>query len=168
MHIFSSDAEFTNSYNRLRAGFFCGLLLALFVFLFSFFVVLDVQAEDWVSYCRYGDFFYYDSATVTRPYENFKSINCVRQKIVYEANSVKRIAAHLGPKYAHLKESISMIEIDCLTRKAQIKSTTFYDSRGMEIESSSKTRPDWKLITRESPPLDILYKIICPPEDNRQ
>lgn len=121
------------------------------------------DAEEWVSYCRYGDYFFYDRESVIQPYENFRTIKCIRQKIVYESKSVTRIAAHLGPKYAHLKESISLIEIDCLTKKAQTRSTTFYDSGGSEIDSSSKTRPDWKLITIDSPPLDILYKIICPP-----
>ena len=121
------------------------------------------EAEEWVLYCRYQDIFYYDRDSVAQPYENFDTIKCVRQKTVYEGKSAARIAAHLGPKYAYLKESVSMIEIDCLRKKAQTKSTVFYDSGGSEIDSSSKTRPDWKLITIDSPPLDILYKIICPP-----
>jgi hypothetical protein len=165
MRIFSVNPELIDLQYRYGAGALLRICLAFSVFLLPLIIVAGAEAGDWVRYCRYQDVFYYDRESVAQPYDNFKTIKCVRQKTVYEAKSTARIAAHLGPKYAYLKESISMIEIDCLTRKAQTKSTTFYDSRGVEIESTSRARPDWKLITDKSPPLDILYKILCPPEE---
>ena len=165
MRIFSVNQKLIDLRCVYNAGTLHWICLVFSLFLLPLIIVAGAEAEDWVLYCRYHDVFYYDRDSVSQPYDNFKTIKCVRQKTLYEAKSATRIAAHLGPKYAYLKESISMIEIDCLTRKAQTKSTSFYDTGGAEIDSTENTRPDWKFITDKSPPLDILYKILCPPEE---
>jgi hypothetical protein len=123
--------------------------------------VSQVKGEDWVFYTRYGDSFFYDRKNINNPYEDFKNIIGVWQKIIYDNESVDRITAHLGVKYADLTESISMIEIDCSKKYAQTKAITYYDAKGKIIDTKCKTKDDWKEITPESSPLDKLYKAVC-------
>jgi hypothetical protein len=123
--------------------------------------VPKARGEDWVFYARYGDSFFYDRKSINTPYEEFKHVIGVWQKIVYDNESVDRITAHLGLKYADLTESISMVEIDCSIKYAQTKAITYYDTNGKIIEAKSITKDDWKKIIPESPPLDKLYKAVC-------
>jgi hypothetical protein len=120
-----------------------------------------VLGEDWRLFCRNIDFYYYDNGNINRPYDKFKNIVSVWQKIAYMESSVNRIADHLGPKYADLAESISLIEIDCHTKKTQTKSVVFYDSKDRVIDTTCKTKDNWKLIAPETP-LDKLYNAVCP------
>jgi hypothetical protein len=134
------------------------IFLSIFLFWFS-----TAEGEDWRLFCKYTDFYSYDNANINRPYEKFKNIVSVWQKITYEESSVTRISDHLGPKYADLAESISLIEIDCSTKNAQTKSVTLYDSKDKIIDMTCKTKDNWKLITPDSP-MDKLYKAVCPPK----
>ncbi len=132
------------------------VVLSLYVFCFS-----TVRGEDWRFFCKNIDFYYYDNGNINRPYDKFKNIVSVWQKIIYQESSVNRIADHLGPKYADLAESISLVEIDCSTKNVQTKSIVFYDSKDRVIDTTCKTKENWKLITPETP-LDKLYKAVCP------
>jgi hypothetical protein len=125
--------------------------------------ISEVKGEDWVFYARYGDSFFYDRKSINNPYENVEEVIGTWQKIVYDNESIDRIVAHLGPKYADLKESISLIEIDCSKKYAQTKAITYYDVSGKIIETKNITKEDWKKITPESPSVDKLYKAVCFP-----
>jgi len=129
------------------------------------------EAEDWTFYCRYQDNFFYDRDNVICPYENFKNIISVSQKTVYDNESVLRIADHLGEKYAYLKESISLIEVDCLTSNVRIKTVTYYDKKNQVIDRDLNdyrgTDEGWKKITSKSPHRK-LYKALCPAKNNTQ
>ena len=122
------------------------------------------KGEDWVFYTRYGDSFFYDRQNINNPYENCRNVIGVWQKIVYDNESVDRITAHLGVKYADLTESISMIEIDCSRGHAQTKAVTFYDTKGHVIDTKYTTKDDWKEITLRSP-LSKLFMAVCPAEE---
>jgi hypothetical protein len=134
--------------------------LLIMMFAFLTFSIGDAGGEEWVFYARYGDSFFYDAKNINHPYENLKDIISVWQKTVYDEESVDRIAEYLGPKYANLKESISLIEIDCSKKYAQTKAITYYDSRGAVIETKNMTRNDWKKITPKSN-LTELYFVAC-------
>jgi hypothetical protein len=137
------------------------LLQAAAVFLFCVLCVTKVRAEDWVFYARYGDSFFYDRETINNPYEDCKHVIGVWQKIVYDNESVDRITAHLGVKYADLAESISMIEMDCLNKNSQTKAITFYDKDGRILDAKNSTKADWREIPVKSP-LRNLYSVLCP------
>jgi hypothetical protein len=126
--------------------------------------VSNVWGEDWVFYTRYGDSFFYDRKNINNPYEDFKNIIGVWQKIVYDDETVNRITAHLGAKYGDLRESISMIEIDCSKKCAQTKAITYYDVNGKIIETKHTSKEDWKEIVPKSP-LNELYYAVCPQEE---
>ena len=139
-----------------------GLLQSVALLSLIFFFTSTVAAEDWVYYTRSVDSFFFDRSNINTPYEGFNNILGVWQKVVYEGESVNRIAAHLGVKYGNLKESVSMIEIDCSSKVAQIKAITFYDSGGGVIDTKSKTSTDWRKIPPDSS-LNALYKTVCGP-----
>ncbi len=132
------------------------IVLSLCVLWFSI-----VEGEDWRLFCRNIDFYYYDNGNINRPYDKFKNIVSVWQRIIYQESSVNRIVDHLGPKYEDLAESISLIEIDCSTKNAWTKSVVFYGSKDRIIDTTCKTKENWNLITPETP-LDKLYKAVCP------
>ena len=133
----------------------------LVTILFSCVLCAEGYAEDWVFYDRCGDSFFYDRKGINNPYEDVNYVLGVWQKVVYNGESVDRIAAYLGTKYSDLAESISMIEIDCSRRCAQTKALTYYDSKGMIIESKPVTKDDWKKIPPKSH-LSKLYRAVCP------
>lgn len=139
------------------------LLQLAIVFSLCILCVSNVMGEDWVFYTRYGDSFFYDRKNINNPYEDFKNIIGVWQKIVYDDESINRITAHLGVKYADLTESISMVEMDCSKKCAQTKAITYYDVKGKIIETKRTSKEDWKEITPKSP-LHKLYKAVCPHE----
>ena len=132
--------------------------------LFCVVCVSEVKAEDWVFYTRYGDSFFYDKSNINCPYEEFRNIVGVWQKVIYDDESIDRITAHLGVAYADLKESISLVEVDCSRQLSQTKAVTFYDVRGKIIDTRATPKDDWKEITPKSP-LSALYKTVCPFEE---
>jgi hypothetical protein len=123
--------------------------------------VSKARGEEWVFYARHNDAFFYDRNSINNPHEGLKDVIGVWQKIIYDDESVDRISAHLGVKYADLAESISMIEIDCAKKMTQCKAVTFYDLNGKVLDTKNTTKDDWKEITIESP-MHILYKVLCP------
>lgn len=133
------------------------LLTGIIIIALSF---THANGEDWRFYAQYNDFFYYDKESIKHPYEDSQHILGVWQKVIYDKESLMRIAEHLGDKYNDLSESISLIEINCYTKQAQTKSTTRYDSKGKIIETSNVIRPDWKKIPDLSP-FEKLYQHIC-------
>lgn len=141
---------------HLKKVFFLLCILCVFAY-----IIPEANAEDWRLFIRYGDFFYYDKENINYPYEGNKNIIGIWQKQVYDKESSLRIAAHLGKKYADLKESISMVEINCFTKKIQTKAITHYTYKGLVIETQNRTRPDWKAIVPDSP-TEALYQRVCP------
>ena len=133
------------------------LLLAFWV---CFFCFSTVKGEDWVFYAGYPDFFFYDKENINNPDENSQDIVGVWQKIVYADKSVARISAHLGGEYSDLRESVSLVEINCLSRDAQTKAVTYYNSTGTVIHTSHRTKDNWEEIIPTSP-LNRLYKAVC-------
>jgi hypothetical protein len=145
---------------RMRKLIFLAAVLSSFLFCFS-----DARGEDWRYYHSYNDLFYYDKENINAPYDDFKSIISIWQRIIYDQESIDRIAEHLGNKYADLMESVSLIEIDCFTRYIQIKAVTFYNSKGRVIDTSYRVKPDWKAIPSESP-MNKLFKAVCSLQEN--
>jgi hypothetical protein len=139
----------------MRKLFQLTVVLSLCVLWFS-----TSEGEDWRFFARNIDYYYYDNGNINQPYDKFENIVSVWQKIIYQESSVNRISDYLGPKYADLAESISLIEIDCSTKNAWTKSVVFYDSKDRVIDTTCKTKENWKLITPETP-LDKLYKSVC-------
>jgi hypothetical protein len=121
-----------------------------------------VKGENWVFYASYPDFFFYDQESINNPSENSQDIIGVWQKIVYSEQSVARISEHLGERYSDLRESVSLVEINCLSKDVQTKAITYYDSRGAVIYTSHRTKDSWEEIIPESPRHKI-YKAVCPP-----
>ena len=140
------------------------LLHLAIVFSLCMLCISEAKGEDWVFYARYGDSFFYDRKNINNPYENIKNVIGVWQKIIYDDESINRIAAHLGVKYAYLKEAISLIEIDCYKKYSQTKAITYYSSNGSIIDTKCMTRDDWKEITPKSQ-LYKLYQAVCPPQE---
>ncbi|MCG2721485.1 MAG: hypothetical protein L6290_05650 [Thermodesulfovibrionales bacterium] len=124
------------------------------------FWIPQAEGNEWKFFCRNTDYYFYDSENINYPYDNLKKIVSVWQKIIYEEESIERISAYLGSRYANLVESVSLVEIDCLNKKAQTKSKTFYDSADRVIETSLEIKQDWKKITPDSP-FSKLYKSVC-------
>ena len=133
------------------------------VFLGCFFRLQLFWGEEWIFYARYTDSYYFDRENINNPDENSHDIVGVWQKIVYADTSISRISDHLGEQYSDLAESVSLVEMNCLSAEAQIKAITYYDSKGGIIHTSHKTKDDWKEVIPFFP-LHKLYKAVCPPE----
>ena len=86
------------------------------------------------------------------------------QKIVYDKDSSFSMAETLGGKYSDVYESLHLIELNCKSRQFQVKSVSYYDSKGRIIDYSYKESPQWKQITPDTPCED-LYWCVCPPGD---
>jgi hypothetical protein len=123
-----------------------------------------VKGEDWVFYAGYPDFFFYDQENINNPRENSQDIIGVWQKIIYAESSVARISEHLGERYTDLTESVSLVEINCLSKDVQTKAVTYYDSRGAVIYTTHRTKDSWEEMTPASP-LNKIYRAVCPPTD---
>jgi hypothetical protein len=132
------------------------------VFFVCFLWFSTVKCEDWVSYAAYPDFFFYDQENINNPDENSQDIVGVWQKIVYADGSVARISEHLGDRYSDLKESVALVEINCLSKDVQTKAVTYYNSKGWVIHTSHRTKDSWEEIIPSSP-LQKLYKAVCSP-----
>ena len=130
------------------------------VFFICFLWFSTVKGEDWVSYAGYPDFFFYDRGNINNPDENSQDIIGVWQRIVYADRSVARISEHLGGEFSDLRESVSLVEINCLSKDAQTKAVTYYSSKGGVIHTSHRTKDDWGEILLASP-LNKLYKAVC-------
>lgn len=120
-----------------------------------------VKGEDWVFYAGYPDFLFYDLESINNPRENSRDIIGVWQKIVYAENSVSRISEHMGGRYSDLRESVSLVEINCLSKNVQTKAVTYYDSGGAVIHTSHRTKDSWEEIIPQSP-MNKIYKAVCP------
>ncbi|MEW6054472.1 MAG: surface-adhesin E family protein [Nitrospirota bacterium] len=131
------------------------------------FVSSSAGAEEWRLFDHYNDHYYYDKESINYPLENSREIIGVWQKVIFNDESLDRIISHLGPKYADLVEVISLIEINCYTKHAQIKSKAYYDKRGNAIDTMNKTRSDWKAIEATSP-LNQLYYAVCPVKPSKK
>jgi hypothetical protein len=131
------------------------------VFFACFLWFSTVRGEDWIYYSSYPDFLFYDRENINNPIENSQDILGVWKKIVYAESSVARISEHLGERYADLRESVSLVEINCLSKEVQTKAVTYYDSRGAVIYTSHRTKDSWEEIIPESP-LNKIYKAVCP------
>jgi len=130
------------------------------VFFACFLWFSTVKGEDWVFYEGYPDFFYYDQKNINNPDENSQDIVGVWQKIIYADKSISRISGHLGEQYSDLVESVSLVEINCFSKDAQIKAITYYNSKGWVIHTSHRTKDSWEEIIPSSP-LNKLYKAVC-------
>ncbi len=75
-------------------------------------------------------------------------------------DTVFKVSEEMGDKYSDLKEAVYQIEIDCLNKRMQTKSITYYDSKGNAIEKKDQGLPGWKSISAESP-YDDLYREVC-------
>jgi hypothetical protein len=120
-----------------------------------------VKGEDWVFYAGYPDFLFYDLESINNPSENSQDVIGVWQKIVYAESSVARISEHMGERYSDLRESVSLVEINCLSKNVQTKVVTYYDSGGAVIYTSHRTKDSWEEIIPESP-MNKIYKAVCP------
>ena len=130
------------------------------VFFACFLWFSTVKGEDWVFYEGYPDFFYYDQENINNPDENSQDIVGVWQKIIYADKSISRISGHLGVQYSDLVESVSLVEINCFSKDAQVKAITYYNSKGWVIHTSHRTKDSWEEIIPLSP-LHKLYKAVC-------
>ena len=136
-------------------------VIQLATFFFACFLWFStVKGEDWVFYEAYPDFFFYDQENINNPDENSQDIVGVWQKIIYSEKSISRISAHLGEQYSDLVESVSLVEINCFSKDAQIKAITYYNSKGWVIHTSHHTKDNWEEIIPSSP-LQKLYKAVC-------
>jgi hypothetical protein len=57
-------------------------------------------------------------------------------------------------------ESVSLVEINCFSKDAQIKAITYYNSKGLVIHTSHRIKDSWEEIIPSSP-LHKLYKAVC-------
>ena len=138
-------------------------LLLTIVFLVCCLSFSTVLGEEWIYYTRDTDTYYFDRENINSLHENSPGIVGVWQKVVYAGKSVSRIADHLGAEYGDLTESISLVEINCISGEAQTKAITYYDSEGRIIETNHKTKDDWQEVTPHTP-LRKLFKAVCPPK----
>ena len=136
------------------------------VFLSILLSAATVWGEEWIYYTRDTDTYYFDRENINRLHENSPAIVGVWQKVVYAGKSVYRISDHLGAQYGDLTESISLIEINCISGEAQTKAITYYDSEGRVIETNHKTKDDLQEVTPHTP-LSKLFKAVCPPKKAR-
>lgn len=139
------------------------LLFPLFFFLISF-CADTAQGEDWRYFTRYKDNFYYDRESITYPLAPYKGTISLWQKIVYDKDSSFSMAERLGGKYSDVYESLHLIELNCRSKQVQVKSISFYDSKGTTIDYSYKERADWKPIPPDTPH-EELYRRVCPQGD---
>jgi hypothetical protein len=140
------------------------LLFPLFFFLLSFFCAGTVQGEEWRYFTRYKDNFYYDRESITHPLAPYKGTISLWQKIVYDKDSSFSMAETLGGKYSDVYESLHLIELNCKNRQFQVKSVSYYDSKGRTIDYSYKENPQWKQIAPDTPCEDLYWRV-CPPGD---
>jgi hypothetical protein len=84
--------------------------------------------------------------------------------IVYDKDSSFSMAERLGGKYSDLFESLHLVELNCRNKQVQVKSISFYDSKGTIIEYSYKESAQWKPIAPNTP-FEDLYWRVCPQGD---
>ena len=102
-------------------------LSSFFSFLFS---ADTAQGGDWRYFTTYKDNFYYDSESIAYPLAPYKGTISLWQKIVFDKDTSFSMAERLGGKYSDVYESLHLIELNCRSRQVQVKSISFYDSRG--------------------------------------
>jgi hypothetical protein len=138
------------------------------LFLLFFFLLTlcsdTAQGEDWSYFAKYKDNFYYDRESITYPLAPYKGTISLWQKIVYDKDSSFSMAERLGGKYSDVFESLHLIELNCRSKQVQVKSISFYDSKGTIIEYSYKEREQWKPIAPDTP-FEDLYWRVCPKSD---
>jgi hypothetical protein len=139
------------------------LLFALFFLLLSLYAD-TAQGEDWTYFTRYKDNFYYDRESITYPLAPYKGIISLWQKIVYDQESSFSMSEKLGGKYSDVYESLHLIVLNCKKKQVQVKSISYYDSKGRIIDYSYKERTQWQQITPDTP-CENLYWRVCPQED---
>ena len=140
---------------------------AIFVPLFFFVLFLSAdtaQGGDWRYFTTYKDNYYYDSESIAYPLAPYKGTISLWQKIVFDKDTSFSMAERLGGKYSDVYESLHLIELNCRSRQVQVKSISFYDSRGALIDYSYKESAQWKPIPPDTPHED-LYRRVCPQGD---
>jgi hypothetical protein len=139
------------------------ILSLLFILLSLVYCFPEADGAEW-EYCGADmshNFLYYDKASICYPDEKAKYVVSVWQKIIYDMGIINRVIETLGDKYADLKESLHLIEVNCDSKQALTRAIVYYDLKGNVIDSTFyKENRAWRLVSRGSQ-FEPLFRELC-------
>jgi hypothetical protein len=132
-------------------------ILSIFLLMGIFFSHSVSWGADW-KLLNFTDssYFFYDAEDITHP---SKDIVRVWEKVVYTERGIEEVIAELGEDYENLKETKTLIEINCKERNFRYLSVVHY----AEDKTVIRTRDigsKWQLIIPESI-VEFQYKEFC-------
>jgi hypothetical protein len=133
------------------------------VILFSFIVVSQAKAAEWIFFvsAKFGDS-YYDKTTINK---NGDTVSVWVKDIYSEDGKNKSFSIIKSLGYApsnsdKLSYHQTLSEIDCISKRTRRMSMTIYDNNGSAIFSLPNGPYEWNYITPASA-IDILKNIVC-------